>query len=255
MRFKEIEKFNDALLAKQVWRMINNSESLCHQVFKAQFFPNCSILDAKESKSGSYAWISIIRARDVIRKGMVWRIGTREAIRIKDDRWLPRCANCSVISPLPSLDPDVKVSTLIDQDTIAWKTKAVQQLFLPHEAKIIFGIPLSIRCPTNRIILAHTPSSMFTTCSAYKLLVSCDASSTAGGSNPKAQKKIWKGIWQLRVPNKIRHFVWRIYNNALPIMVNLYRRQIVPSACCAQCNALPEDFLHVVWSCEAISGV
>ena len=36
MRFKDIEKFiNDSLLAKQVWRMINNLDSLCHRVFKA----------------------------------------------------------------------------------------------------------------------------------------------------------------------------------------------------------------------------
>ena len=33
--FKEIEKFNDSILAKQVWRMINNPNSLCHHVFKA----------------------------------------------------------------------------------------------------------------------------------------------------------------------------------------------------------------------------
>ena len=30
MGFKEIEKFNDALLAKQVWRLINNPTLLCY---------------------------------------------------------------------------------------------------------------------------------------------------------------------------------------------------------------------------------
>ena len=75
MGFKEIEKFNDALLAKQVWRMLKNPESLCHRVFKAQFFPDCSILEANPLINGSYAWKSILSARDVVRKGMVWRIG------------------------------------------------------------------------------------------------------------------------------------------------------------------------------------
>jgi len=38
MGFNEIEKFNDALLAKQVWCIINNPDSLCSRVFKASFF-------------------------------------------------------------------------------------------------------------------------------------------------------------------------------------------------------------------------
>ncbi|XP_030936458.1 uncharacterized protein LOC115961661 [Quercus lobata] len=125
MVFKEIEKFNDALLVKQVWRLINNPDPLCHRVFKARFFPDCSILEAQASSSGSYAWKSIINARDVIRKGMVWHIGTGEAVRIKEDRWLPGSTNCSVLLPLPSLAPDVKVSSLIDQETVAWKAEVV----------------------------------------------------------------------------------------------------------------------------------
>ena len=55
--------------------MINIPDSLCHRVFKARFFPDCSILEAKDSTLGSYAWKSIIGARDVIREMMVWRIG------------------------------------------------------------------------------------------------------------------------------------------------------------------------------------
>ncbi|KAL4631902.1 hypothetical protein ACB092_04G012200 [Castanea dentata] len=168
--FKEIEKFNDALLAKQVWRLINNSGSLCHRVFKARDFSDCSILDANDSSSGSYAWKSIIGARDVIRKWM-------------EDRWLPGRTNYSVISPLLSLAPEVKVSTLIDQNTAAWKTEEVQHMFLPHEADIILGIPLSARRPEDRIIWSYTPTGMFTTSSAFKMLVSCDVSPNAGGSN------------------------------------------------------------------------
>lgn len=117
---------------------------------------------------------------------MVWCIGIGESMRIKEDRWLPRCANFSVISPLPLLALDTKVSSLIDQDRVAWKTEVVQQLFLPHEADIILGIPLSIRRTIDCIIWAHMPFVMFTTSSAYKMLVSCDSSSKVGSSNPKA---------------------------------------------------------------------
>ncbi|XP_075670283.1 putative mitochondrial protein AtMg00310 [Castanea sativa] len=129
--FKEIEKFNEALLAKQVWRMINNPKSLCHRVFKARFFPECSILEAKDSSVGSYAWKSICSARDVIRKGMVWRIGNGESVRIKMDKWPPAHSNRPILDPSHQLAPDAKVSELIDYNSAAWKSDLVHQLFLP----------------------------------------------------------------------------------------------------------------------------
>ena len=92
MGFKEIEKFNDALLAKQVWQLINNPTSLCHWVFKARFFLDCSILEARKSIVGSYAWKSLLSARDVIRQGMIWQVGHEDFVRIKGDRWLPNQA-------------------------------------------------------------------------------------------------------------------------------------------------------------------
>lgn len=49
--------------------------------------------------------------------------------------------------------------------------------------------------------------------------------------------------------------MWRICNNALPTLVNLHRRHIIPNASYALCNDLLEDTLHAVWSCQVISGV
>ena len=69
MGFKELQKFNEAMLAEQVWRLLDNNDSLFHQFFKAKFFPNGSILDAKEG-NGSFAWKSILKGRDVIKKGL-----------------------------------------------------------------------------------------------------------------------------------------------------------------------------------------
>ena len=62
MGFKDLVRFNEAMLAKQVWRLAANRTSLLYKVFSAKYFPSGSIFDAKMAK-GSYAWQSILRAR------------------------------------------------------------------------------------------------------------------------------------------------------------------------------------------------
>nr|POE98730.1 hypothetical protein CFP56_70263 [Quercus suber] len=69
----------------------------------------------------------------------------------------------------------------------------VDKLFLPDEASAILGILLSCRCPPDKIAWAYSPSGMFTTSSAYKLLVSGDAVSQAGSSNVDTQKTFLEG--------------------------------------------------------------
>ena len=46
MGFRDLKVFNLALLAKQGWRLMQNQNSLFHQVFNAKYFANDTFLDA-----------------------------------------------------------------------------------------------------------------------------------------------------------------------------------------------------------------
>ena len=152
------------------------------------------------------------------------------------------------------IEPGTRVNSLIKAETGEWDTLEIQRMFLPHEAVIICGIPLSTRLPSDRIIWGLTTSGTFTTKSAYKLLVSHASTNLAGSSSSVQQRKFWRDLWLL-VPNKIKHFAWRACNSSLPTMVNLQRRHISVLSTCEACETEHEDELHALWSCSKLAEV
>ena len=120
MSFKELSLFNEALLAKQTWRLLHNKISLFYRVFKSRFCPNCSITDAKEGHGGSYAWKNILKCQGMIRRGAKWRVGNGESIKIWGDNWLPIINKFGVHGPLTTEFQDAAVSTLIDPFSHTW---------------------------------------------------------------------------------------------------------------------------------------
>ena len=144
MGFKDLSRFNDALLAKHTWRLLHDKSTLFYQIFKARFFPHCSIKEATCPSSASYAWKSIIKERDVIKHGAIWRIGDGNSIHIWGDRWLPQKHSPLVLSPQVHELAEAKVNRLIDEDGRCWRMDLIDETLLDFEAEMVKSIPLCL---------------------------------------------------------------------------------------------------------------
>ena len=252
--FKDLQLFNDSMLAKQVWRLLGNKDSLFHRFFKAKFFPKGSILDAKVG-SGSFAWRSILKGRDVIKKGLRWRVGNGSEIGIYQDNWLPDPHLNRVLSSPEFLGMDAKVAVLIDGVNRSWLCEVIDNLFLPHEAKMIKSIPISLVECDDKIFWPLTANGEYSVKTGYRLLSQLAASDIPSPSDISQSKQIWNAIWNLNVPNRIKIFLWRAGLNALPSRMNLVKRKVLCDPICPSCGVERETILHALWSCPALAEV
>ncbi|KAK8623001.1 hypothetical protein V6N13_117897 [Hibiscus sabdariffa] len=66
---------------------------------------------------------------------------------------------------------------------------------------------------------------------------------------------IWKRIWKLEVPQRIRVFIWLTFQERLLTNVERVQRHIVVLDLCEICRGGREDIEHVLRSCSAAKGV
>ena len=132
--FRDIENFNLALLGKQVWRLLHNRDSLFYKVFKARFFPSCSIMDDGVKTTRSFVWQSILKARHVIAAGSSWRIRDGRSVLIRGDRWLPGPHCNNILSPQKHFPLNTKVCALMIENGTSWDEERIRSEFLPFEA-------------------------------------------------------------------------------------------------------------------------
>ncbi|XP_074373950.1 putative mitochondrial protein AtMg00310 [Apium graveolens] len=114
MGFKDLKIFNDALLGKQAWRLVQQENSLLGRVMKAKYYHNCTFLESALGYSCSYSWKSIWSSKALLKEGLTWRVGNGSKINIWTDPWLADENGRYVMSdPVEDLN---LVSELIDHD-------------------------------------------------------------------------------------------------------------------------------------------
>ena len=239
------------MLAKQVWRLVHDTNSLFFRVFKAKYFPTGTVFDAKVG-SGSYALKSILKARKVIQLGARWRIGDGSSVKIFKDSWLPNVHSGRVLSPVFVLSEDATVDRLLDSKSQWWNTNLVDTIFIPSEAQKIKSIPVCHFAQKDFLFWPLSRTGMYQVRSGYHLLCDLYENDVASSSDTAGQKKFWNRLWKLNIRNKVKFFLWRACTDSIPTMFNLHKRRIVPSSVCCLCHAGKESVLHALWFCQDI---
>ena len=125
-----------------------------------------------------------------------------------------------------------------------------------ENASTILGILLSSMGKRDRLIWVACNSGKFLVKSTYALAYEEKIEQNKGDcSNDSNCKQVWKGICQLKLPHKLRHFAWKVGQNILATKDNLKRRKISDDDECVLCGQYEETTCHLLWFCKHAHGV
>ncbi|MCH97074.1 hypothetical protein A2U01_0018067, partial [Trifolium medium] len=110
--FRDMHLFNMAMLAKQVWRLQTDPDSLLGLCLKA----------------------NIHQAIGIIKKGNFWKVGDGKSINIWEDNWVSLQNGYKILTPQNKDYNLSKVKDLIISHPIkCWNSSIIDQVFLPFE--------------------------------------------------------------------------------------------------------------------------
>jgi hypothetical protein len=226
--FRDMNLFNQAMLARMAWRLIQHPNSLFARVLKAKYFPKGNILDTVFSADPSPVWRGVEFGLELLKEGVISRIGDGKNTQILRDQWLPRDSGHK-ITAMKKNSRRRWVNQLIDNVTKTWKMDFLHELFYDHDVQAILKIQIPQHDQRDRLAWLHEKNGNFSVRSAYRLAYNLKHKNRDIGSSsskPNGERSIWNTIWKARVQPKIRVFGWRLATDTLPTKNNKWRRNL-----------------------------
>ena len=117
---KNLRKWNDALLAKHVWNVFNNKNSLWVQWVKSNYIGSRNFWDILQNKSMSWTWKRFLEIRKIVRPHIVACVGNGRNT-LWHDWWHPLGILCSISSRRDWISNRFNDSSLVI-DVLAYDT-------------------------------------------------------------------------------------------------------------------------------------
>ncbi|GAA0176390.1 hypothetical protein LIER_29393 [Lithospermum erythrorhizon] len=78
--FRRTQDFNQALLCKEAWRLVNEPDCQLTKTLKALYYPDGDFFTAKLGVAPSFTWRSLLSVRDLLNNRIKWNLGRGQSI-------------------------------------------------------------------------------------------------------------------------------------------------------------------------------
>ncbi|KAG5522106.1 hypothetical protein RHGRI_034338 [Rhododendron griersonianum] len=208
MGFRNYRAFNEAMLARNGWRMLMNPNAYWARFFKGIYFPNSSFLQASRGNRASWAWLSLLHGRNLLLKGLRWQVQDGKSIDFWADAWIPSLPNFKVPIPRPANSAINKVVDIIDDNSGQWDIQKMLVEIPVEVVNAILEIPLARVGRADQLAWHFNPNGCYSVKSGYHIALQnlSEKVSNKPGTSFNLAKEVWKVLWKMKVPNKVKNF-------------------------------------------------
>lgn len=242
MGFRHLHEFNIVLLGKQGWRLINHPESLVARLYKARYYSDGGFLNAKLGANPSFIWRSLLAAQDLLKQGLGSRVGNGQMVSILNDPLIPVEDHPYVVTTSETLK-NKKVCSLFSMDDHSWDVDLIRDVFEERDADIIMAIPLHSNEP-DKWYWRKEKLGIYSVKSAYTVIQENKPQHDNCGDT-----RFWRRLWNIKIPPKVKNFIWRAAMNCLPTKDLLRIKRVNVNDRCPLCNEEAESIVHTLISC------
>lgn len=204
--FSDVRLFNQALLARQAWRIIVNPKSLC-----AKYCPNGSFVDTSFGGNASPGWKAIEYGLALLKEEIIWGIGNGRMVKIWRDPWLPRNYSRRPISQKNNCRLKW-VSDLITENG-TWDMGKIYQYFLPIDADVICRIYISSHEEADFVGSHQDKHGGFSIRTAYGLAWELRNAVASSRSSSTARERAWNDRLELVPKEEHAAFLMILWRN------------------------------------------
>ncbi|XP_056841869.1 uncharacterized protein LOC130495000 [Raphanus sativus] len=249
--FRDLECFNQALLAKQAWKILNQPHSLLSTFLQSRYFKDGDFLSASMGERPSFAWRSLLFGRELLQKGLRHRVGDGKNTRVWLDKWIDDPVEGLRAPWFKNLRFDVNLmaSSLIDPETKKWNEAGLEEVFVSCDVQMIMrNQPVAAR--QDFFTWKFNKSGELTVKSAYWLASSLKTRE----QNPEAFREpstnvLKEKVWKVKTVPKVRVFLWKALSNALPVADLIRARGMKIDNRCQTCGNETESINHALFEC------